>query len=257
VDYAFDVANGEQDNESSATGPGKPTDETKAMTARVFFTPWKKSHDEDLKDLGFGIGGSWDNEVSGDTAVWAKLETSLGGNTVASYASSVVPKGDFWHWDPQMYYYNGQFGLQAELVQSIQTVAYGTLPSVTLANTAWMAEVSWVFGGKPTFEGPIVDNEFDLSKGHFGALELVARFHQLDLDGNSFLGTAGGATWAPGATSGLATGAQVSTAYGLAVNWWMNTHFKTQFDLERTDFSGGTVGVVSEQVFYTRMAFIL
>jgi hypothetical protein len=257
MDYAVDVANGEQDNESSATGPGKSTDQTKAITARTFFTPWKKSHDEDLKDLGFGIGGSWDNEINGDTAIWSKLETSLGGNTVASYAAAVVPKGDFWHWDPQMYYYNGQFGLQAEMVQSIQTVGYGNLPTVTLTNTAWMAEVSWVFGGKPTFEGPIVDNEFDLSKGHFGALEFVARFHQLNLDGNSFLGTASGANFAPGPTTGLATGAQVSTAYGLAVNWWLNTHFKTQFDLERTDFSGGTLSVVSEQVFYTRMAFIL
>jgi len=254
MDYALDVANGEQDNESSATGPGKATQQTKAITARVFFTPWKKSHDEDLKDLGFGIGGSWDNEINGDTGIWAKLQTSLGGNTVASYAAAVVPKGDFWHWDPQMYYYNGSLGLQAEMVQSIQTVGYSSLPTVMLTNTAWMVEANWVFGGKASFEGPVVDNEFDLSKGHFGALEVVARFHQLNLDGNSFLG---GQTFSPGATTGLATGAQVSTAYGVAVNWWLNTHFKTQFDLERTDFSGGTASVVSEQVFYTRMAFIL
>ncbi|HXL73396.1 MAG TPA: porin, partial [bacterium] len=245
------------DNESSATGPGKSTDDTKSVTGRVFFVPWEKSSDEGLKGLGFGIAGSWDNEVNGDTAVWAKMETSLGGNQFMAYASSVVPKGDFYHWDPQMYYYNGNFGLQAELVQSIQTVGYGTLPSVTLTNTAWMAEASWVFGGKAGFEGPQVDNEFDLSKGNLGAFEIVARFHQVDMDANSFLGTNAGGNFAPGPTTGLATGAQVATAYGLAVNWWFNTHFKTQFDLERTDFSGGTENVVSEQVFYTRMAFIL
>jgi len=99
-----------------------------------------------------------------------------------------------------------------------------------------------------------VEKEFDLSKGDLGAFEFVARLHQVYMDSNSFYG---GLPFSPGATSGLATGAQVATAYGVAVNWWFNTHFKTQFDLERTDFSGGTQNVVSEQVFYTRMAFIL
>jgi phosphate-selective porin OprO/OprP len=255
MDYALDVANGEQDNESSATGPGKPAQAGKAITGRVFFTPWEKSDDEDLKGLGFGIAGSWDNEQAGDTAVWAKMETSLGGNSFMAYSPTVVPRGDFWHWDPQMYYYNGNFGLQSELVQSIQQVGFGaTLTPVLLVNTAWMAQASWVIGGKPTFEGPKVDKEFDLSKGDLGAFELVARVHQVYMDANSFYG---GQPFSPGATSGLATGAQVATAYGLAVNWWFNTHFKTQFDLERTDFSGGTQNVVSEQVFYTRMAFIL
>jgi phosphate-selective porin OprO/OprP len=257
MDYALDFANGEQDNESSATGPGKATEQNKAITGRVFFVPWEKSSDEDLKGLGFGIGGSWDNEVNGDSAVWAKMETSLGGNAFMSYSSGVVPRGDFFHWDPQMYYYNGSFGFQSEMIQSIQTVGEGNLPSVTLTNTAWMAEASWVFGGKAGFEGPQVDNEFDLSKGHLGAFEIVARLHQVDMDPNSFWGTNAGVNFAPGATTGLATGAQVATAYGVAVNWWFNAHFKTQFDLERTDFSGGTESVASEQVFYSRLAFIL
>lgn len=252
MDYALDVANGEQDNESSATGPGKPTENTKSVTARVFFTPWEKSHIDELKGLGFGIAGSWDNEVGGDTAIWSKLETSLGGTSFATYLAT--PKGDFLHWDPQMYYYLGSFGFQSELVQSIQTVGLSGYSPVQLTNTAWMAEASWVFGGEATFEGPKVDNEFDLSKGTWGAIEVVGRFHQVYLDSNSFYYNQAFS----GSSVALASGNQVATAYGLAVNWWFNTHFKTQFDFERTDFSGGNVANInSEQVFYTRMAFIL
>jgi len=252
MDYALDVANGEQDNESSATGPGKPTENTKSVTARLFFTPWERSHEDELKGLGFGIAGSWDNEVGGDTAIWSKLETSLGGTSFATYLAT--PKGDFLHWDPQMYYYYGNFGFQAEMVQSIQTVGLSGYSPVQLTNTAWMAEASWVFGGQPTFEGPKVEHEFDLSKGDLGCFEIVGRFHQVYLDSNSFYYNQAFS----GQAVALASGNQVATAYGLAVNWWFNTHFKTQFDFERTDFSGGNlVNYNSEQVFYTRMAFIL
>jgi phosphate-selective porin OprO/OprP len=251
MDYALDFSNGEQDNESSATGPGKPTENTKAITARVFFTPWEKSQDEELKGLGFGIAGSWDDEVGGDTAIWSKLETSLGGTSFATY--NATPAGDFWHWDPQMYYYLGSLGLQAEMVQSIQAVSITGKVPVTLTNTAWMAEANWVFGGKATFEGPTVDNEFNMSKGDWGALEIVGRIHQVYLDSNSFYY---GQPFS-GSAAGLATGAQVATAYGLAVNWWLNTHFKTQYDFERTEFTGGNIVVNPEQVFYMRMAFIL
>jgi phosphate-selective porin len=253
VDYAFEVFNGEQDNESSATGPGKPGQNMKALTARLFLTPFKNSRDDGLKGLGFGVAGSIDNEVAQDNLPWQKLETSIGGNTFMTYNGSVVARGDFYHWDAQGDYYNGPFGLMAEYVQSIQTVGEPNLPAVQLTNTGWLVEGSWVFGGKAGYEGAQVDEPFDLSEGKLGALEIAARVHSNLIDVNSFTV---GFPYDPLGGS-LGQGAQVATAYGLGVNWWFNNHFKWMVDAERTEFSGGNLIVLPEQVLAVRATLIL
>lgn len=251
MDYAVDVANGEQDGESSATSPGNATENTKAMSARAFFVPWQKSNNQELKQLGFGIAGGWDNETGGDTQVWNNISTSLGGFKFINY--SVQPAGDFWHWNPEMYYFLGNFGFQTELVQSAQAVSVTGKVPITLTNASWMVEANWVFGGKPTYQGPIIDNEFDMAKGHWGAFQIAARVCQLYIDSNSFYY---GQPFS-GAEGGLANGVQLATSYGLAFNWFFNTHFKTMVDFERTDFSGGNTVYNSEEVLMTNMAFIL
>jgi phosphate-selective porin OprO/OprP len=250
-DYGLEISNGEQDNESSATGPGKATQNIKALTARVFFEPFKKSEDDGLKGLGFGVAASLDNEVAGDPAIWASNQTSLGGNAFLVY-NGATPQGDFYHWDPQFYYYNGPFGLQGEMVQSIQTVGTGGSPAVQLTNTAWLLESNWVFGGKASYEGALVDDPIDPSQGKWGALELVARIHQFYADVNSF--TVG---FPYALNSPLATGAQEATAFGVGANWWLDSHFKTMADFERTTFSGGNQTIHPEQVFFMRAALIL
>jgi len=250
-DYALEVSNGEQDNESSATGPVKTTQNGKALTGRVFLTPFKKSGDDGLEGLGFGIAASLDNEVAGDTAIWAANQTSLGGNAFLVY-NGAVPQGDFYHWDPQFYYYNGPFGLMGEMVQSIQRVGTAGSPSIQITNTAWLLEGNWVFGGKASYEGALVDEPLDLSQGKWGAVELVARIHQFYADVDSF--TVG---FPYALNSPLATGAQEATGFGIGVNWWFNEHFKTMADFEKTTFGGGNQTILPEQVFFMRAAFIL
>ncbi len=255
-EYALEIANGQQDNESSATGPGKPEGDFKALTGRLFFTPWEKSGDEGLEGLGFGGGGSVDNEtgeVTESTNVWSKLETAIGGNSFMSY-SGIAADGDFYHLDGQAYYYNGPFGFLGEHVDSIQTVLSsqkGAVP-VQLDNAAWLAEVQWVFGGKAGFEGASVDHPFDPSKGQWGALELVAR-----MDGN-FIDVKSFTTGFPYAPQGaLGTGSQVATAYGVGFNWWLNENFKFSCDGEETDFSGGNAKTAPEQIMVARAALIM
>ncbi len=251
-DYVLEIANGQQDNESSATGPGKPTGDMKSLTGRVFFTPWEKSGDEGLEGLGFGGGGAVDNETSEDTTIWAKLETSVGGNAFMTY-NGVVPEGSFYHLDGQGYYYNGSLGFLGEWIQSIQTVAQGAkgVP-VQLANTGWLTEVQWVIGGKAGFEGAEVDNPFDPSKGHWGALELVARTDTNFMDIQSFTV---GFPYAPKVS--LGTGAQVATAFGVGVNWWFDGNFKWMCDFETTNFSGGNETVLPENIVVARAALTL
>ncbi len=274
VDYVLEIANGQQDNESSATGPIKPAYDMKALTARVFFTPWEKTDDEWLKGLGIGGGASVDNETFGPTSnskfytshtsgigffeggnlnntPWAGVATSIGGNTIALYSGNMVPDGSFYHIDFQGYYYNGPFGFLGEHVDSIQSVIganNGNIPAtvsggvpiapVQLDNQAWLAEVQWVIGGKAGFEGAQVDNPFNPAEGKWGALELVGRVHCSYLDAKSFQ-SGYGISWAPSSVGPLATGYQQAMSYGIGFNWWLNENFKFMCDGEETDCSGG------------------
>ena len=277
-DYALEVANGVQDNESSSVSPYKAEQNGKAITARIFFTPFKRSGDEWLQGLGLGIAGSIDDETNAlsisksdinpaQNVPWPNgLATSLGGNEFAFDKGVDFADGAFYHWDPQMYWFGGPFGLQGEYVQSIETVVAGAnLQPVQLTNTAWLVEGYFDLGGKPGFEGPQIDKPFNLDKGNWGDLEFVARVQQLSADVKAF---AVGFPYDPTTTTpndtSLSTGAQVATAYGLGVNWWPNNNFKLMLDFERTDFSGGNAvdadgksTIPSEQVLFSRAALIL
>jgi phosphate-selective porin OprO and OprP len=263
MDYGVELANGQQDNESSAILPGKADQNGKAITGRLFFTPWEKSGDEWLEGLGFGAAGSYDNETNAlnrgssnpaENLPWSNgLATSLGGNEFAYDGGVGLAEGPFYHLDGQFYYYNGSFGLQGEWVQSTQTVGEPSLPTVALTNQAWLLEGTWVFGGEAGFEGPHIDHPFDMSKGTLGALELVARVDQLTADVKAF---AVGFPYDPVGAS-LSTGAQVATATGIGLNWWLIENFKLMADFERTSFSGGNMSVPPEQVLFARAALIL
>jgi len=256
IDYALEVANGTQDGLRSSESPLQPDHGLKAVTGRVFFTPFRKSEDpferDWLRGFGFGIGGSVDDESnslnSQDNLPWSRVQTSLGQNTFLVYNGLVHPQGAFYHWDPQFYYFNGSFGLQGEYVESIQTVGFDDSPSVQLTNAAWEIQSSWVFGGRASFSGARIDHPFDLSSGGLGALELAVRVHQLAVDVDSFT------TNFPynGGHGSLAQGPELATALTLGVNWHLNRHFKWMFDWERTDFSGGNLTINPEELFVFR-----
>jgi phosphate-selective porin OprO and OprP len=273
LDYGFEIANGSQDNESSSISPQKAEQNGKALTARIFLTPFEKSGDETLAGLGFGIAGSYDNEtnahsISGSdisppqSVPWPSgFSTSLGGNEFAFDGGVGLADGDFYHWDPQFYWFYDSFGLQGEYIQSIQTVVAGAgLTPVQLTNSSGLLEAYFDLGGKAGFEQPTIDHPFNLSKGDWGDLEIVARFQQLNADVKAF---AVGFPYDP-AGSSLSTGAQQASAYGLGVNWWFNNNFKLMLDFERTDFSGGNAvdangksTIPSEQVIFSRAAVTL
>jgi phosphate-selective porin OprO/OprP len=261
--YWLSVSNGEQDSESSSDKPGKPSQNGKMVTARVFFTPFKQWGSPYLKLLGLGIGGSWADQTNarengsstpGENVPWASLQTSLGSNVFLSYKSGVYAAGDFTHVDPHFYWFYGPVGVIGEFVRSSQVVAYSGRPSVRLDNTAWMVQGSYVFGGGAGYEGVVPRKDFDPAHGHWGALEVAARVHQLSADVKSF-GT--GQTYSPTFSTALATGPQIATAYGVGVNWWFNDHFKWMFDVERTEFTGGNLVLKPEQVFIARTVLIL
>lgn len=100
------------------------------------------------------------------------------------------------------------------------------------------------------------DNPLDLSKGHWGALEVAVRVNQLTIDPKAFNANK---------TVNLAAtnSAEQATAYGVGLNWIFDPHLKLVFDWEETDFVEGNqvtpvvAGTVTslhpENVFTTRV----
>ena len=254
IDYGVELANGQEDDESSATGPGHPDTDAKTGTARIFITPFRKDDDELLKGLGFGIAGSWGSEngavsisstTPAENGLWngtsSGLQTAFAGNLFFAYNASVTADGDNYHWDPQFYYYLGSFGLQGEIIHSMVNAANGG-SNVLLDNSGWMLEGTYVLGGKERFEGAQVDQPFDMDKGTWGAFEFVAEMSQIQIDVKSF---ESGYGFSP--NGALGTGAQDATAFGAGVNWWLNNHSKLSALIERTWFDGGNVGAIAPE----------
>ena len=82
-----------------------------------------------------------------------------------------------------------------------------------------------------------------------GAWELVARYHELDIDDDTF---AGGAT----SFANPLTAVSKATAYGVGVNWYPWNTVKLSLNYELTEFEGGaaTGDRADEQALLSRFA---
>jgi phosphate-selective porin OprO/OprP len=92
-----------------------------------------------------------------------------------------------------------------------------------------------VTGEEETFKGYTPSSSFSLADHTWGALELVARYHQLTIDPDAF---AGGAN----SFADPATQASKASAWGLGLNWYLNQNVKLVLDYDRTRFDGGAAG---------------
>lgn len=77
----------------------------------------------------------------------------------------------------------------------------------------------------------------------------MARYHELDIDNDAFVGGAN-------SFANPATAASKAKAWGVGVNWWFNQNFKWQLDYDVTSFDGGAVtgDRDDEQAIFTRFA---
>jgi phosphate-selective porin OprO/OprP len=231
--YALALTNGTPDNYTPNNADDQALTSGKEASGRIFLTPFKDG-DSFLKNLGFGISGAWAWEVNWNSnALPNYFVTSLGQQQLFAYRAGVAPQGDFYHWSPQLYFSQGPFGLLGEYIQSVQDVGTSTATAVDLTHQAWQLAGSWVIGGKASYLGAVADTPLDLSKGHWGALEVAVRVHQLSIDPNAFNANH---------TLNLAAtnSAQQATAFGAGLNWIFDPHFKLVFDWEETDFTEGT-----------------
>ena len=263
--YQLGYFNGVTDGQSSdnLATPDVEVDSAGDYAARVFFQPFINSDNFNLRGLGIGIGSTW-VDVDGTAANTAlSAYRSPGQQSVFAYrantATGTTPNnatyanGERLRLAPQFYYYRGSFGVLGEYTQVEQDVSRdvgGTTLSDSLTTSAWQVQLSWFASGEEeAFRGFTPGSTWQPGKPGLGAFEIVARYHELDVDDDAFTG--GGNSFANPLTA-----VTKETAYGVGVNWYPWNTVKLSLNYELTSFEGGaaTGDRADEQALFSRFA---
>ncbi len=244
VNYAIGVFNGAPDGRDS---PTVDADDNVEYAGRVFFEPWKNSA-SGLSGLGFGLAASSGVKEGSGNNFLPRYRTP-GQNTFFNYRAAVTADGKHTRLSPQAYYYRNAFGLLGEYIRSEQEVWLpGNAASrIDLENTAWQLTGSWVLTGEDASYKGVVRPAHPFVPGGdgFGALELVARYGELDVDDDAF------PRYADRSLS-----ATRSRAWGVGLNWYLSANLKLVFNHTRASFDGGaplSADRPDEKTFFSRV----
>ena len=237
LNYTVGIYNGAVDAGSRDTD----TSDDKDGVARFVITPFAGGASA-FSGLLFGLGASYGQEDGTATATAGAAASGLpsyrtsGQATVFQYAANVFADGDRWRLAPQAYYAVGPFSAMAEYTHSSQEVRLAAVEDA-VANQAWQVTATWTLSGEDaTFKGvtPAAPLAFDGSG--WGAFELAARLHRLDIDDAVF-----GQGFA-NPTTAIAR----ATGYAVGLNWYMTRNVKLKLDYEHTTFAGGGGGTIGD-----------
>jgi phosphate-selective porin OprO and OprP len=270
--FAYQVGyfNGTTDGQSSdnLATPDVESDTGGDYAARVFLQPFVNSENFNLRGLGFGVGATYQDLPGTAANPYLSAYRSQGQQGVFSYrantATGATPNnasfadGERLRLAPQLYYYRGSFGFLGEYTQVEQDVSR-TVAAVTrsdsLTHSAWQGQFSWfVTGEEESYRGFTPGSTWQPGKTGWGALELVARYQELDIDDDAF---AGGDT----SFANPLTAITKETSYGVGVNWYPWNTVKLSINYDRTTFEGGATVVggglgdrADEQALFSRFA---
>jgi phosphate-selective porin OprO and OprP len=228
LEYQVGIFNGATD---LASGDADLND-SKDLAARVFVQPFKRGT---LRGLGFGISGSTGVEQGSATATDLAGYRSASQQTFFRYRSdpavpenTVIAEGRRSRVSPHAYLGLGSFGVLGEYVVNRQDVRQAT-STATLTHRAWQASGSYFLTGEQAgFRSPTPKKPFDLGAGTFGAIELAARYGELDVDDDAFP-----------IYSNSSSSASKAKGLGLGVNWHLSKQIKLTVSYEHTTFDGG------------------
>lgn len=242
VNYALGVFNGVVDGGSTDTD----VNDDKDVVGRLFVQPFRSTPRHSFAGLGFGIAGSYGNQLGSATASALPSYRTPGQQTFFAYRTGVFADGRRTRIGPQAHLYYGRFGILAEHYTSRQRVTLPTT-SKTVEVKAWQVAASLVlFGGTPSYRAVTPKTNFDVKAGTWGALELAARYGQLTIDDAAF----------PIYADSL-TQAREAKGFGIGLNWYLNRNVRLYASYEETTFAGGaaTGDREKEKVLFTRMQF--
>jgi len=203
----------------------------KEVLARAFLRPFARSGNFWLNGLGFGVGGSHGRK-EGESGLPSNSAYRVeSGTTFFRYRDAtsgpgqVLADGHHWRFSPQLYYQARNFGLMLEHVRTSQKVrAVGNSSATSLEHSASQMTVSYVLTGEPAlFSGVVPARGLGMAEAGWGALELVGRISNIQIDGQAF----------PAYSASSVSGA---TAFSLGLNWHPNRNLRTSLSYIRTEF---------------------
>jgi phosphate-selective porin OprO/OprP len=242
LNYSVGIYNGVVDGGDNSTS--QDTNQDKEYAARIFATPFKDDVSV-LSGLGFGLAVTHGNfkgtnlAAAGSSGLpnykTAGQESNFFAYTNGSstLANNVFADGSRDRINPQAYYYYGPLGVIAEYARVSQDVRVSNT-TARLDNDAWQIAASYLITGEDaSFKGVKPKQVFDTDKGGWGALELVARYQENNIDNAAFT-TATGVRFADPKTN-----ARSAKSWAAGVNWYLNQNVKVALDYENTSFDGG------------------
>jgi phosphate-selective porin OprO and OprP len=248
--YAAGIFDGSPDYSSTTTN--SDYDNNKAFVGRIFFQPFKPTSISFLQGLGFGLGGSYEVDNGSATAASGLTPgyTTDGQQKFFTYTNGVFASGTHWRLDPQANYYWGPFCVAGEYVISDQQVAKGAA-TADLRNRAWDVTAGWILTGETaSYTGITPAHPFDPRKNQWGAVQIVGRYADLDVDNKAFP-----------IFANPDTSASSAHAWSAGVNWFLNKNIRVNASYSHTIFNGGngvgaTVTKNPEDVLFTRVQLV-
>ena len=241
VSYAAGVFNGTSDGANSSN---VDFSNDHAFAGRLFFEPFKPATAAALRGFGFGVAGTYETMSTTNTA---GLPATTGGTLPGYFTDGqqqffaynpadkavVVADQNHWRLSPQAYHYYGPFGLMGEYVisdQKVKRTGVAPFSSARLENTAWEVSASWVLTGEDAaYAGGVVPRRpFNPAEGGWGALQLVGRYAELDIDPAAF----------PSFADPKAS-AHSAEAWSVGLNWYLNRNVRINGSFSHTTFEGG------------------
>jgi len=244
ITYAVGAFNGAPDGRNATS---VDVDDNLEFQGRVFFEPWKNEANA-LSGLGFGVAASVGDKDGAGNSFLPRYRTP-GQQVFFNYRSTVAARGEHRRLSPQAYFYRNQLGLQAEYIRSSQELILGTAinDQSDLEHEAWQLTGGWVLTGEPAsykgIEKPF--RPFVIGRDGWGAFELVGRIGELDVDDDAFPRFAD-----------PAAAASAANAWGLGLNWYLNSNLKLVLNHTHTTFDGGGANGTDrrdEDTLFTRL----
>jgi phosphate-selective porin OprO/OprP len=241
--YAAGIFNGVADGANSSN---VDFDNDKDVDARLFSRPFVNAKDSPLHGLGAGVAGSFGRE-KGAPALTGGYKTD-GQQTFFKYNGTVVADGQVWRVSPQAYYYYGPFGALGEYaVSTVNVRPTATGAKTQLENKAWQASICYVITGEDaSYTGVTPVEPFSWADGTWGAWQVVARYGDLKVDSKAFP-----------LFASTATNAKEASAWGVGVNWYLNSAVRISQDFFDTTFTkAGTAAPTTQILQHNEKALI-
>lgn len=180
----------------------------KDFAGRLILRPFGASANETVKDLQFAASLTAGNQ---DLSIAGAGFSDEAGSRFFQYATGVRAYDDRARWGVGVAWPIGPCMLRSEYVTTDMGLrrSTGTMwLDEEVEMDAWYLQASWIVTGETKKIGKLLEPErpFDPSEGHWGCLELVARYSELNLDDDIFDGGYAAAGLWPGDTTGVTFG---------------------------------------------------